>query len=69
MQRYCFRSELLVQSYSSFTVEVVCNCQRFCCYKVNIGIVFKEYIVKLGNAAICRSVIKERGGLVFSFLE
>ena len=40
-----------------------------CCYKVNIGIVFKENTVKLGNAAICKSVIKERGGLVFSFLE
>ena len=40
-----------------------------CCCRVNIGIVFKENTVKLGNAAICKSVIKERGGLVFSFLE
>ena len=37
--------------------------------QVNVGTVFKENTVKLGNTAICKSVIKERGGLVFSFLE
>ena len=38
-----------------------------CCYKVNIGIVFKEYIVKLGNAAICKSVTRSEEGWCFLF--
>ena len=39
-----------------------------CCCRVDIGIVFKEYTVKLGNTAICKSVIKgaRRVGVFFS---